>query len=149
MPWTAQIRWPEVMESSRAGDDPEGVPEDLVAEAKAAFAQRGEGQFAPLVFDSLVDEGAPAMDHLLRFEHPQTRISVQVTAGHDASNLDGTVEPATAERLRLQLGVGDLFLVANVVGGAFSFHEVPHGVIRLLLDGPEGSAAVRTDWFRV
>jgi hypothetical protein len=137
------------MESSRAGDDPEDVPEDLVAEAKAAFAQRSEGELAPLVFDSLVDEGAPAMDHLLRFEHPQTHISVQVTAGQDASNLDGTVEPAPTERVRLQVGVGDLFLVADVVGGAFSFHDVPHGVIRLLLEGPEGSLLVRTDWFRV
>jgi hypothetical protein len=141
--------WPEVMESSRAGDDPEDVPEDLVAEAKAAFAQRGEGELAALVFDSLVDEGAPASDHLLRFEHQETRISIQVTAVHDASNLDGTVDPATTGRFRLQIGVDDLFLVADVVDGAFSFHDVPHGVIRLVLDGPEGDASVRTDWFRV
>jgi hypothetical protein len=141
--------WPEVMESSRAGDDPEGVPEDLVAEAKAAFSQRSEGELAALVFDSLVDEGAPARDHLLRFEHLKTRISVQVTAAHDASNLDGTVDAAITERVRLQVGVGDLFLVADVVDSAFSFHDVPHGVIRLLLDDPEGRPAVRTDWFRV
>jgi hypothetical protein len=138
-----------VVESSGAGHEPEEVPEALVVEAKAAFAQRGEGELAAIVFDSLVEEGAPAADHLLRFEHQETRISVQVTAAHDASNLDGTVEPATIERLRLQLGVGDLFLVADVVDGAFSFHAIPHGVIRLFLDGPEGQATVRTDWFRV
>ena len=137
------------MESSHTGDDPEGVPEELVAEAKAAFAQRGEGELAPLVFDSLVDEGASALDHVLRFEHPETRISVQVTAGHDASNLDGTVEAAKAERLRLQVGVSDLFLMADVVDSAFSFRDIPHGVIRLFLDGPEGIPLVRTDWFRV
>jgi hypothetical protein len=120
-----------------------------VAEAKAAFAQSTEGDLAALVFDSLVDEGAPATDHVLRFEHSLTRVSVHVSAGHDASNLDGTVDPATTERLRLQIGVSDLFLVTDVVNGAFSFADVPHGVIRLLADGPEGRPVVRTDWFRV
>jgi hypothetical protein len=136
-------------ESSRAGNDREDVPEELVAEAKAAFAQRGEGELAALVFDSLVDEGASASDHVLRFEHQEIRISVQVTAAHDASNLDGTVDPATTDRFRLQIGVSDLFLVTDVVDGAFSFHEVPHGVIRLFLDRSEGQLPVRTDWFRV
>jgi hypothetical protein len=145
----ARIMWPEVMESSRAGGDPGEVPEDLVAEAKAAFAQRSDGELATLAFDSLVDEGAPATDHVLRFEHPLHRISVRVSADPDGSNLDGTVDPPTTERLRLQVGVGDLFLVANVEDGTFSFPDVPHGVIRLLLDDPEGRPLVRTDWFRV
>jgi hypothetical protein len=141
--------WPEVTESSRAGGEPEEVPQDLVAEAKAAFAQRSDGELAALVFDSLVDEGAPPMDHLLRFEHSETRISVQVSAGHDDSNLDATVEPATTARVRLQVGLNDLFLVADVVDGSFSFHGVPHGVIRFFLDDSEGRPTVRTDWFRV
>jgi hypothetical protein len=136
-------------ESSRAGGEPGEVPEDLVAEAKAAFAQRSDGELAALVFDSLVDQGAPPTSHVLRFEHAETHISVQVSAGPDASNLDGTVDPATTTRVSMQVGVSDLFLVADIVSGAFSFRSVPHGVIRFFLDDPEGRPMVRTDWFRV
>jgi hypothetical protein len=147
--WVPQIMWPEVMESTREGDDREEVPEDLLADAKAAFAHRGEGELAAVVFDSLVDEGAPATDHQLRFEHPHVLISVHVSARPDASDLDGRVDPSTTERVLLQVGVGDLSLVADVVGGAFSFHEVPHGVVRLHFEGPEDLPRIRTDWFRI
>jgi hypothetical protein len=135
------------IESGHAGSGV--VPEDLVAQAKAAFADRYEGDLAVLVFDSLVDEGAPATDHLLRFDHPVTRIKLQVAAGPQESELSGYTEPPTGSRVQLDVGTGDLYLAEDVVGGAFTFHAVPHGLVRLHILGSDEDPGIRTDWVRV
>jgi hypothetical protein len=124
------------------------VPEDLVAQVKSAFVNRCEGDLAVLVFDSLIDEGAPAQDHLLRFEHPLTRISLRVAAGLQESDLSGSTDPPTGERAQLQFGGSDIYLDDEVVEGAFSFHAVPHGLTRLRILRTDDGLVIRTDWFR-
>src|SRR5262245_32083782 len=59
------------MRPVESGDTaPEDVPEEVIAQAKAVFAGRTSGEIAALVWDSLVDDGAPAANHRLRFQHP-------------------------------------------------------------------------------
>jgi hypothetical protein len=125
------------------------VPEGLVAQAKSAFVNRCEGDLAVLVFDSLIDEGAPAQNHLLRFEHPSTRIRLRVAAGLQESELSGSTDPPTGERAQLQFGSSDIYLEDEVVEGTFSFHAVPHGLMRLRILRRDDGALIRTDWFRV
>jgi hypothetical protein len=120
-----------------------------VAQAKAAFGNRPEGDLAVLVFDSLVDEGAPAKDHLLRFDHPLTRIRLAVAAGPEESELRGSTDPPAGGRVQLQVGTGDIYLVEEVREGEFSFHAVPHGLVRLHILNPDDARLFRTDWFRV
>jgi hypothetical protein len=129
--------------------NPRVVPEDLVAQAKAVFATRYEGELAVLVFDSLVDERAPAKDHLLCFEHPLTRITLQVAAGPRGSDLSGSTDPPTGAWVQLQVGTSDIYLDEESVEGAFSFRAVPHGLIRLHFLKPDDGRLIRTDWFRV
>ena len=137
----------EGIESRHAGS--RVIPEELVAQAKAAFANRYEGDLAVLVFDSLVDEGAPAKDHLLRFDHPVTRIRLHVAAGRQESELSGSTDPPTGRRVQLDVGTGDLYFVEEVVEGAFTFHAVPHGLVRLHILGSDEDPRIRTDWARV
>jgi hypothetical protein len=120
-----------------------------VAQAKAAFGHRPEGDLAVLVFDSLVDEGAPAKDHLLRFDHPLTRISLAVAAGPEESELRGSTDPPTGGGVQLQVGTGDIYLMEEITEGEFSFHAVPHGLVRLHVQKPDDGRPIRTDWFRV
>ena len=120
-----------------------------MAQAKAAFVNRYEGDLAVLVFDSLVDEGAPAKDHLLRFDHPATRIRLQVAAGPQESDLSGSTDPPTGRRVQLQASNGDIYFADEVVEGAFSFRSVRHGLIRLLILKPDDGRLIRTDWFRI
>ena len=131
------------------GDNPWVVPEDLVAQAKAAFDNRCDGGLAVLVFDSLVDAGAPAKNHLLRFDHPLTRISLRVAVGPRESDLNGSIDPRCANRVQAQVGTGDICLVEEVVEGTFTFGAVPHGLIRLHLLRSDDVELIRTDWFRV
>ena len=120
-----------------------------MAQAKAAFANRYEGDLAVLVFDSLVDEQAPAKDHLLRFDHPATRIRLQVAAGPKESDLSGVTDPPLGNWVRLQVGTGEDYRSEKVVAGAFSFHAVPRGPIRLHFLPSDEGRLIRTDWFRV
>ena len=120
-----------------------------MAQAKAAFADRGEGDLAVLVFDSLVDEEAPAKDHLLRFDHPVTRIRLHVAAGPQESDLSGSTDPPLGNWVRLQVGTGEDYLSEEVVEGAFCFPAVPHGPIRLHFVPSDEGRMIRTDWFRV
>jgi hypothetical protein len=124
------------------------VPEDLVVQAKTAFANRYEGDLAVLVFDSLVDDGAPANDHLLRFDHPSMWVRLQVAAGSQGSDLSGSTYPPTAKRARLEVGISDIYFDEDVVEGGFAFRAVPHGLIRLHILRRE-NRLIRTDWFRV
>ncbi len=68
------------MTAKDADEYPEQVPESVVAEAKAAFARKADGDVAILVHDSLIDGDDTAADHRLRFEHPQVLIDLQVSA---------------------------------------------------------------------
>jgi hypothetical protein len=120
-----------------------------VAQAKAAFANRYEGDLAVLVFDSLVDQGAPAKDHLLCFDHRLTQIRLQVAAWPEVSDLNGSTDPPTGKRVQLQVGNGDVKLVQEIVGGEFSFHAVPRGLIRLHVVGRSEGRVLRTEWFCV
>jgi hypothetical protein len=120
-----------------------------VAQAKAAFANRNEGELAVLVSDSLVDEGAPAKDHVLGFDHPLTRIRLKVKAGLQGSDLSGSTDPPTRKRVQLEVGTSDIYLAGVVEEGEFSFHDVPHGLIRLHISTLGEGRVIRTDWFRV
>ncbi len=137
------------MGTSAPDDDPERVPPEVIARAKEAFGQRAEGQLAALVFDSLVDEGAPAEDHVLRFEHPSVQIELRVSVRDSGSTLVGQVNVREARRVQLQFTPPDGSVLAEVTDDYFSFEEVGHGIMRLNLfaEGPE--PIVRTDWFRV
>jgi hypothetical protein len=141
------VRSPSVIDSPATGASGD-VPDDLMREAKAAFGLRGHGDVAALMFDSLVDLDAPPEDHRLRFEHPATRIEVQVSAAPDAVSLHGRVSPAISGRTHLQLETGDVRLVADLRDGEFGFGPVGHGIIRLHVVSA-GRPDVRTDWFRI
>jgi hypothetical protein len=137
------------MGTSAPDDDPERVPDDVIARAKEAFGQRAEGQVATLVFDSLIDEGAPAEDHVLRFEHPAVQIELRVSARPSGSTLVGHLNRRTALRVQLQFTPPGLSLLSDVADDRFSFEEVGHGIVRLNLFNEAVEPIVRTDWFRV
>ena len=120
-----------------------------MAQAKSAFSRRYGGDLAVLAFDSLVDAGALAKDHLLRFDHPLTRMTLQVAAGPQGSDLKGSTDPPCGYLVQMQVGAGDIYLVEEVVEGTFTFDAVPHGLIRLHLLRPDDVELIRTDWFRV
>jgi hypothetical protein len=125
-----------------------GVPDDVVAEARAAFRLRATGEVATLVFDSLVDEGAPPADHRLGFEHAAARIEVHVSVAADGTALSVTVTPACPERVELELENAEVSLVSDSPREAV-FAGVPHGLVRLWLTGSPTRPGIRTDWFRV
>jgi hypothetical protein len=135
---------------ARAGsnDISDKVPDEVADRAKAAFRRRSVGEVAALVHDSLVDDGDPATDHRLRFEHLLVAIDVRVTAGPDGIHLEGQLEPPVSIRIELELDAGDISLLEEVVEGAFSFSRVDHGVVRLRLRNP-GGTPIDTDWFRL
>jgi hypothetical protein len=121
----------------------------VVAQAKAAFARRTGGPIATLVWDSLVDEGAPPGDHRLRFEHPDLRIDVRIFTGSGSSAVEGQAEPPSPDRVELQAEDGNILAGSTPTAGAFAFEKVPPGVVRLCLVGPDEATVIRTDWFRI
>ena len=133
---------------STLDDDPEHVPGHVIVRAKEAFGQRAEGQVAALVFDSLIEKGAPGEDHLLRFEHPLVQVELRVSARAGGSTLLGRFDRPVALKVQVQFTPCGLSLFADVVENRFSFEEVSHGIVRMNLFG-ETEAIVRTDWFRI
>lgn len=125
------------------------VPEDVVAAAKAAYGTRAPGELATLLADSLVDDGAPASDHQLRFEHQLVHIDVHVSASRSGAVLTGEVNPPMANRIELQLEGAELSFGEELAGGTFHFHQIPHGLTRLALAGSGATPRIHTDWFRV
>ena len=123
------------------------VPDSVIADAQRAFG-RPRKELALLVFDSLIDLGAPAEDHRLRFEHPGLRIELKVSASPDNTRLVGVVEPALPLRAGVHLEGRDLALITTVHDGEFSFEPLGHGLVRLSFEGIDGQT-VWTDWFRV
>ena len=126
---------------------PEDVPDDVIAQAKAAFAGRSRGQIAVLVWDSLVDEGAPAEDHRLSFEHPDLQIDVRILGRGDLAAIEGQVKPPAALHVELQAEQGVRISDTDVRGGAFAFDHIPSGVVRLSVQ-MSVSSEIHTDWFR-
>jgi hypothetical protein len=136
------------------GDEvaPASVPTEVLDAAKALFRPPEPGTLATLVFDSLVDEGAPREDHLLRFEHPHATFELSVSAGENESRLLGTI-PGTAEgRAVLHQRDDDMSLETDVKGGEFEFGPFAHGLVRISIAPlhPNGAGdIIWTDWFRV
>jgi hypothetical protein len=133
----------------RSDTDPESVPAGVVWEAKAAFRQRLEGDLAVLVWDALLDEGAPNSHHHLRFEHPRMWIEVSVTSRASWSSLHGVMHPAAPVRVELQYGGLTEQVVAEVTRSAFRVEHVTHGLMRLHFTGLDPIAPINTDWFYV
>jgi hypothetical protein len=127
---------------------PEDVPDEVVSQAKAAFARRSRGQIAVLVWDSLVDDDQPGRDHKLQFEHPDLQIDVHIHATDHSSDLHGQVKPPDRPQVDLQSDEGKVLRTAQTFGGTFTFAEVPSGIVRLCIGGP-ATPDVCTDWFRL
>jgi hypothetical protein len=125
------------------------VPDSVVARVKASFARRMEGELAALVVDSLVEQGDPAANHHLRFEHPLGAIDVYVSAIATGADLAVGTQPPMARRVQLVDSQGGLRRVAELTEGSFVFRQVPHAVICLTLLSSDDSPAIHTDWFRV
>jgi hypothetical protein len=128
---------------------PNDVPDHITAQARATFDRPAPGELATLAFDSLLDEGAPAADHRLRFEHPALQIDVDVSAAAEDTTLTGTMRPSLPHRVELQMEGPEVSLVNDAAEGIFHFDHVPHGLVRLWLTGSPQTPAIRTDWFRV
>lgn len=135
-------------EGRRGGLPGEHVPDQVIAQAKAAFAQRMAGELAQLVFDSVVDEGDSASDHHLRFEHRLFAVDIRVLSNQRASTLEGSLFPITSLNVGLQAEGEDVTIRQDVVDGKFVFSGITHGLVRLHLTGPE-TPNIRTDWFRI
>jgi hypothetical protein len=146
-PWRAATSGTGVKTTDPMDGAPEDVPDEVIAQAKAAFAGRRRGEIAILVWDSLVDEDAPAEDHRLRFEHADMQIDVRVLAGGDFTAMEGHVQPPSALQVELQAEQGRPVGHTDIRGGVFAFDHVPPGVVRLSFQRP-ASSEVHTDWFR-
>jgi hypothetical protein len=125
------------------------VPDYVKDQARATFDRRAPGELARLVFDSLLDEGAPPADHRLRFEHPALEIDVDVSVAAGSTTLTGTIRPSRPHRVKLQLERSEISPVIDADDGTFHFEDLPHGLVRLWLTGSPLTPAIRTDWFRV
>jgi hypothetical protein len=134
----------------QVGNAPEDVPDEVIAQAKAAFARRGRGEIAILTWDSLVDEDAPAGDHQLRFEHPDLQIELRILAGENSSDLEGRVKPVVPLYVELQGHEGDVLRSTEAPDGVFAFDHILSGAVRLSLSVRAArSSEIRTDWFRL
>jgi hypothetical protein len=131
------------------GSAPEDVPDDVVAQAKAAFARRTNGEIAVLAWDSLVDEDAPLWDHRLRFEHPEMQFDVRVFGAHGSSTIEGRLHPPAAAAIALESDNRSVLGMGKVADGAFSLEHIAPGVVRLCVTRPDSTVAVCTDWFRI
>jgi hypothetical protein len=158
-------RPPHETPESTADEDPPGSspgpPDWVVAKAKAAFGRRAGGELAALVRDTLIEDRDPAAHHRLRFEHPTLTVDLEVSADETGSSLKGRISPitperpstperpTTPERVEVEFDTDGRRAPADVNEGegAFSFGQLPHGVVRLHLSGP--ALAIHTDWFRI
>jgi hypothetical protein len=131
------------------GSAPEDVPEEVITQAKAAFARRSTGGVAVLAWDSLVDEDAPPWDHRLRFEHHQVQIDLHILASNGWSTIEGRVDPPLSSALALESDAGNVLGTGEVTDGAFALPHVSPGLVRLCLAGSGQSGPICTDWFRI
>jgi hypothetical protein len=138
-----------MMATKDSGDFLEDEPDSVVAEAKAAFGRRAQGDLAVLVYDSLVDDNDPAADHRLRFEHARLLIEVQVSAVGGGSSVTARVSPPTPVRVELEAARKEGTTSACIDHGVFAFHDVPHGTVRILLPPTGDDPPMHSDWFRI
>ena len=125
------------------------MPDEVLASARAAFRQRARHEVATLVFDSMIDEGAPPEDHWLRFEHPSLGVDIHVTVADARRRLSCAFTPAVEGRAQLRLDGSGEILADEIVAGAAHFDRVPTGLVRVTVLGPGLERPVITDWFRV
>ncbi len=137
------------MTAKDADDYPDQVPEGVVAEAKAAFARKADGDLAHLVHDSLIDGDDAAADHRLRFEHPQMLIDLQVSAAADTSSVTGHINPPARRRAQIESDRAGASSTACIEEGVFTFRDVPHGIVRIILLATGDDPPIHTDWFRI
>ena len=125
----------------------EHPPESVVGKARAAFGESAP-ELAALIYDSLVDSDDEPEDHELVFRHPRMELALHVSAHPDGSGIEGRVSfPAT--KVALHVRDAGLAMVSELQGGTFGFNRVPHGLVRLSVEGLEPGSAIWTDWFRV
>jgi hypothetical protein len=134
---------------SRPANGPDAVPENVVTDAKSAFRQRTQGALAALVFDSVVEDGDPADQHRLRFEHPLMDIDLQVSVRSAGSYLLGKVTPGIPVRVEIRRASGETACGTDLADGVFSLPEIRHGLVRLRFFDRNGLPIIHTDWFRV
>jgi len=127
----------------------DGIPEEVVAAARAAFGPLEPGELAVVTFDSLVDEDDAPEDHRLRFEHPALQVDLRLSVHAGGASLSGHLTPSGPARVELDLEGADLAFVDNSSDGSFTFGPVGHGLLRLLVTAAGSATTVRTDWFRV
>jgi hypothetical protein len=130
------------------GQTPDDVPEEVISQAKAAFARRTPGPIAVLAWDSLVDEGDAADDHRLVFDHPDVQIEVRVRVTDRLPDLEGRVKPPGPVHVELQSEQGDVLQAVEATDGIFILEQAPRGVVRLTIRSAS-NPEIRTDWFRI
>jgi hypothetical protein len=139
---------PEATASDQPADISPRAPDQVVATAKAAYGRRTGGELAELVVDTLVDQCDPPADHRLQFAHPSLTLDLQVSAGETWSSLAGRMHPLSPERVELEFDTDGTRRRVDVSDGAFSFDQLPHGIVRLHLHTPD-APTIHTDWFRI
>lgn len=137
------------MSTGVPGEAPEDVPKEVVEQAKAAFSRRAQGEVAVLVWDSLVDDQAPASDHRLRFQRPDVQIDLRILTGQDSSTIEGKVQPPGPAGVELQSDHGDVLRRGDVTDGTFTLERITPGVVRVCLQVSPPPTSVCTDWFHV
>ncbi len=129
--------------------DPDPVPGDVVAGARAAYGALEPHELAVLVHDSLLDADAHPEDHLLRFEQAGANVEVHVSADVSNTVIEGSVDPPGPVNAVLHIDGSELAIVAPIEDGSFRFTPVGHGLIRIALEGHDRSSTIWTDWFRI
>jgi hypothetical protein len=137
------------MSTGDSGNGPDDVPKEVIEQAKAAFTRRRQGEVAVLVWDSMVDDRAPAADHQLRFEHADVRIELRILRTEKWSRVEGRVQPPGAPEVQLESDHGDVLHRVDVTDGTFILEQVASAVVRLCLRNAPPATTICTDWFRV
>jgi hypothetical protein len=129
-------------------DAPDDVPDEVVAQAKAAFVRRGPGEIAVLTWDSLLDEDAPAGDHKLRFEHPELQIEVRLFTTAGSADLEGRIQPPRPLQVDLLGEQGNTLRTTRASDGIFAFEHLSRQTVQLCVQTTTAQE-IRTDWFRL
>jgi hypothetical protein len=134
--------------AAAAGATPpfDGVPDEVVTRAKAAFGTGATDPLAELILDSAFDTDDPDALRRLRFASATLSVEAVVTRRFVGRAIRGHVEPEHLH-VRLELDGDQAPLPEEEAGGGFTFEYVPSGLMRLRFDEPDGSESSFTDWF--